>query len=125
MKPISSATAAKIKYEISGGNINSIMQQVFRETYIDGREDLIYRAEKVKATNALKKRIRAQIEVWAKAESTLATGGTANAAAKLIEISKGNVAGFIFVINLFDLGGCDNLRKNSYKVENLIEFPGH
>jgi adenine phosphoribosyltransferase len=58
-------------------------------------------------------------------DDLIATGGTANAAAKLIEISKGKVAGFIFVINLFDLGGCDNLRKNSYKVENLIEFPGH
>ena len=32
---------------------------------------------------------------------------------------------FIFVINLFDLGGSDNLVKNNYKVENLIEFPGH
>ena len=31
----------------------------------------------------------------------------------------------IFVINLFDLGGSDNLVKNNYKVENLIEFPGH
>ena len=35
----------------------------------------------------------------------IATGGTAEAAAKLIEISEGKVAGFIFVINLFDLGG--------------------
>jgi len=58
-------------------------------------------------------------------DDLIATGGTANAAAKLIEISKGKVAGFIFVINLFDLGGCDNLRINSYIVENLIEFPGH
>ena len=58
-------------------------------------------------------------------DDLIATGGTANAAAKLIEISKGKVAGFIFVINLFDLGGCDNLIKKGYKVENLIEFPGH
>ena len=58
-------------------------------------------------------------------DDLVATGGTAEAAAKLIEISKGNVAGFIFVINLFDLGGCDNLKKKNYKVENLIEFPGH
>ena len=55
----------------------------------------------------------------------IATGGTAEAAAKLIKISKGNVAGFIFVINLFDLGGCDKLLKQDYKIENLIEFPGH
>ncbi len=58
-------------------------------------------------------------------DDLIATGGTAEAAAKLIEISKGKVAGYIFVINLFDLGGCDNLIKKNYKVENLIEFPGH
>ena len=58
-------------------------------------------------------------------DDLVATGGTANAAAKLIKISNGKVAGFIFVINLFDLGGCDNLLKKSYKVETLVEFPGH
>ena len=58
-------------------------------------------------------------------DDLIATGGTAEAAAKLINISKGNVAGFIFVINLFDLGGCDQLLKKNYKIENLIEFPGH
>ena len=58
-------------------------------------------------------------------DDLIATGGTAEAAAKLIEMSKGKVAGFIFVINLFDLGGCDNLLNKKYKIENLIEFPGH
>ena len=58
-------------------------------------------------------------------DDLIATGGTAEAAAKLIEISKGSVSGFIFVINLFDLGGCDKLVEAGYKVENLIEFPGH
>ena len=58
-------------------------------------------------------------------DDLIATGGTAEAAAKLIEISKAKVAAFIFVINLFDLGGCDKLIKNSYKVENLLDFPGH
>ena len=58
-------------------------------------------------------------------DDLIATGGTAEAAAKLIEMSKGKVAGYVFVINLFDLGGCDNLIKKGYKVENLIEFPGH
>ena len=58
-------------------------------------------------------------------DDLIATGGTAEAAAKLIELSKGNVAAFIFVINLFDLGGCKNLIKKGFKVENLIEFPGH
>ena len=58
-------------------------------------------------------------------DDLIATGGTAEAAAKLIEMSKAKVAGFIFVINLFDLGGCDNLIKKGYKVENLMDFPGH
>jgi adenine phosphoribosyltransferase len=58
-------------------------------------------------------------------DDLIATGGTADAAAKLVEISKGKVAAFVFVINLFDLGGADNLIKNNYKVENLINFPGH
>ena len=58
-------------------------------------------------------------------DDLIATGGTAEAAAKLVKISEGNVAGFIFVINLFDLGGNDNLKKKNYRVENLIEFPGH
>ena len=58
-------------------------------------------------------------------DDLIATGGTAEAAAKLIEVSKGKVAGYVFVINLFDLGGCDNLIKKGYNVENLIEFPGH
>ena len=58
-------------------------------------------------------------------DDLIATGGTAEAAAKLVEISKGKVAAFIFVINLFDLGGCEKLIQSNYKVENLIEFPGH
>ena len=58
-------------------------------------------------------------------DDLIATGGTAEAAAKLVEISKGKVAAFIFVINLFDLGGCEKLIQNNYKVENLIDFPGH
>ena len=46
-------------------------------------------------------------------DDLIATGGTAEAAAKLI------------VINLFDLSGSDNLVKKNYNVENLINFPGH
>ena len=58
-------------------------------------------------------------------DDLIATGGTAEAAAKLIEISGGKVICFIFVINLFDLKGSDNLINKGYKVENLINFPGH
>ena len=58
-------------------------------------------------------------------DDLIATGGTAEAAAKLIEMCNAQVTAFIFVINLFDLGGCDILLKKNYKVENLIDFPGH
>ena len=58
-------------------------------------------------------------------DDLIATGGTAEAAAKLIEISGGEVAGFIFVINLFDLPGNNLLKSKGYKTESLIEFPGH
>ena len=58
-------------------------------------------------------------------DDLIATGGTAEAAAKLIEISGGTVAAFIFVINLFDLPGNNLLKSKGYKTENLVEFPGH
>ena len=58
-------------------------------------------------------------------DDLIATGGTAEAAAKIIEISGGKVAGFIFVINLFDLPGEKLLKKRGYSINSLIEFPGH
>ena len=58
-------------------------------------------------------------------DDLIATGGTAEAAAKLVEISQGTVAGFIFVINLFDLPGEKLLKDKGYKTESLVEFPGH
>ena len=58
-------------------------------------------------------------------DDLIATGGTAEAAAKLVEKSGGEVAAFVFVINLFDLGGKDLLKKKGYKCFSLIDFPGH
>ena len=58
-------------------------------------------------------------------DDLIATGGTAEAAARLVEMCEGKVVAFMFVINLFDLGGSDNLIKKNYNVENLIDFPGH
>ena len=58
-------------------------------------------------------------------DDLIATGGTADAAAKLIEISGGQVAAFIFVINLYELPGNNLLKKKGYRTESLIEFPGH
>ena len=58
-------------------------------------------------------------------DDLIASGGTAEAAAKLIKISGGEIAGFIFVINLFDLPGNNLLKSKGFKTESLIEFPGH
>ena len=58
-------------------------------------------------------------------DDLIATGGTAEAAAKLVELSGGKVAGFIFVINLFDLPGEKLLKRKGYLTKSLIEFPGH
>ena len=58
-------------------------------------------------------------------DDLIATGGTAEAAAKLVKKSGGEVVGFIFVINLFDLGGKKLLEKNGHKSFSLMDFPGH
>ncbi len=58
-------------------------------------------------------------------DDLIATGGTSEAAAKLVEKSDGEICGFIFVINLFDLGGKKLLEKKGYKTFSLIDFPGH
>ena len=58
-------------------------------------------------------------------DDLVATGGTAEAAAKLIKRSGGEIAGFVFVINLFDLGGKKFLKEKGYKSFSLLDFPGH
>ena len=58
-------------------------------------------------------------------DDLIATGGTSKAAAKLVEKCGGEIAGFIFVINLFDLGGKKLLENKGYKTFSLIDFPGH
>ena len=58
-------------------------------------------------------------------DDLIATGGSAEAGAKLIEKSDGEITGFIFVINLFDLGGKKLLEDKGYKAYSLIDFPGH
>ena len=58
-------------------------------------------------------------------DDLIATGGTAEAGAKLVEKSGGIVSGFIFVINLFDIGGKKLLEDKGYKTFSLIDFPGH
>ena len=58
-------------------------------------------------------------------DDLIATGGTAIAAAKLVQKNKAKVAGYIFLIDLFDLAGNKKLLSKGYKTFSLIKFPGH
>ena len=53
-------------------------------------------------------------------DDLLATGGTATAAARLIEQLEAQVAGLLFVVELKGLGGHDRLA--AYPVESLLEY---
>jgi len=58
------------------------------------------------------------------ADDLIATGGTAEAAAKLIERCGGRVSDCAFIIDLPDLGGADKLRAMGKSVHTLIAFEG-
>ena len=53
-------------------------------------------------------------------DDLLATGGTIEAACKLIEKIGGKVAGVVFLIELTELKGIDKLEK--YEVKSLIKY---
>ena len=58
-------------------------------------------------------------------DDLIATGGTAEAAVKLLRQLGANVLAACFVIDLPDLGGAEKLRKLDVPVRTLISFPGH
>jgi adenine phosphoribosyltransferase len=58
-------------------------------------------------------------------DDLIATGGTAEAAAKLIGKTSGQIVGCAFVIDLPDLGGRKRLEKLGHDVVTLCEFEGH
>ena len=55
-------------------------------------------------------------------DDLLATGGTAEAAAKLIQMQKGNVTGFAFVVELDFLNGKEKLNKYSENIISLVNY---
>ncbi len=57
-------------------------------------------------------------------DDLLATGGTALAAAALIEKLGGIVVEMAFIVNLPDVGGSAKLKAKGYKVYSLTEFEG-
>jgi adenine phosphoribosyltransferase len=52
----------------------------------------------------------------------LATGGTASAAAELIQKQKGNVAGFSFLVTLDFLNGKEKLDTYSKNFSSLVNY---
>lgn len=55
-------------------------------------------------------------------DDLLATGGTAEAAAQLIKMQKGNVAGFAFVVELEFLKGKEKLKQYSDTIVSLVNY---
>ena len=53
-------------------------------------------------------------------DDLLATGGTAKAAAKLVEKIDGVIVGFAFIIELLELNGRDKIK--DYRSESLVEY---
>lgn len=58
-------------------------------------------------------------------DDLVATGGTAEAAVKLIRRLGGHVVGASFIVDLPDLGGADKLRALDVSVQALCAFDGH
>ena len=56
------------------------------------------------------------------ADDLIATGGTAVAAAQLVEELGAKVVGFAFVIELAGLKGAARLRDMGYRVESLVVY---
>jgi adenine phosphoribosyltransferase len=58
-------------------------------------------------------------------DDLIATGGTAEAAAKLLRRSGGEIVGATFIIDLPDLGGLDLLKSHGITCHALVAFAGH
>ena len=54
-------------------------------------------------------------------DDLIATGGTLEASAKLIELAGGKVCGILALIELTDLGGREKLKE--YKVSSIVTYP--
>jgi len=58
-------------------------------------------------------------------DDLIATGGTAEAAVKLLRKTGANIIGAAFVIDLPELGGTDKLVRMGIPVTTLVKFDGH
>jgi len=58
-------------------------------------------------------------------DDLVATGGTAEAAVKLLKQIGADVLAACFIIDLPDLGGAEKIRKLGVPVRTLVSFEGH
>jgi adenine phosphoribosyltransferase len=58
-------------------------------------------------------------------DDLIATGGTAEAAVKLLKEMGANVVAAVFIIDLPDLGGSKKIEALGVPVRTLVAFPGH
>ena len=79
-----------------------------------------YTIEYGKAVLEIQKNVLKKGERVIICDDLLATGGTANAAAKLVEKIGAKVAGFAFIIELTDLKGVKEI--NNYKIVSLVRY---
>ena len=79
-----------------------------------------YTLEYGKATLEVQKDVIKEGQRVVICDDLLATGGTAKAAAKLIEKIKGEIVGFAFIIELLELNGQDKIK--DYRTESLVEY---
>ena len=79
-----------------------------------------YTIEYGKAVLEIQKNVLKKDERVVICDDLLATGGTANAAAKLVEKMGAEVAGFAFIIELTGLNG--NKKLSNYKTVSLVQY---
>mgnify|MGYP000297044494 FL=1 len=79
-----------------------------------------YTIEYGKAVLEIQKNVLKKDERVVICDDLLATGGTANAAAKLVEKMGAKIAGFAFIIELTGLNG--NKKLSNYKTVSLVQY---
>lgn len=79
-----------------------------------------YSIEYGKATMEMQKNSISQGQRVLICDDLLATGGTAKAAAELVEKLGGQVVGFAFIVELTDLGGREKIEE--YRIESLVKY---
>jgi len=83
-------------------------------------EKISYTIEYGKATMEIQKNALKEGERVVICDDLLATGGTAKAAAELVEKMKGKVTGFAFIIELMELNGMEKIA--GYRTISLVKY---